>query len=81
LTAAHCDECNHQTEKNEGDLQHQPLVVANHRLSSSAVARFTLMRSTASQFRISQLAGWSIFWARAWCRPLLAARASSRGAV
>ena len=41
------------------------LVRAHHRLPYSAVARFTLTRLEESQLRISQLAGWSIFWLRA----------------
>src|SRR4030095_12640366 len=36
------------------------------RLPYSPPVLFTLMRLDASQLRISQLAGWSIFWTRAW---------------
>ena len=39
---------------------------SHHPLSSSVVARPTLMRLEASQFRISQLSGSLILWTRAW---------------
>ena len=38
----------------------------DYRLPSSAVIRSTLRRLETSQFRISQLSGSSILWARAW---------------
>ena len=46
---------------------HQPAHVegAHVVVYSSAVARFTLIRLTSSQLRISQLSGWSILWTRA----------------